>query len=168
MGFQNIYELQELKGAKAKCDYIKAHASDRFFEKFLYYALNPLLTYNISGQTASKLLEVSLDDANQKLIFFNDIFDCCEYLSRLRGLDGATIRQVEVLLSKCRCEEEKQLYVKLLAKSLRLGVTAKTVNKIIPGLIPEWEIQQAYPIDRYPVCLLYTSILPKSIMVGKG
>ena len=34
---------------------------------------------------------------------------------------------------------------------MRLGVTAKTVNKVIPGLIPEWEVQQAYPIEKYPI-----------------
>lgn len=37
------------------------------------------------------------------------------------------------------------------AKTLRLGVTAKSVNKVIPGLIPEWEVQQAYPIEKYPL-----------------
>lgn len=34
---------------------------------------------------------------------------------------------------------------------MRLGVTAKTVNKVIPDLIPEWEVQQAYPIEKYPI-----------------
>lgn len=32
-----------------------------------------------------------------------------------------------------------------------MGVTAKTVNKVIPDLIPEWEVQQAYPIEKYPI-----------------
>jgi DNA ligase-1 len=30
-------------------------------------------------------------------------------------------------------------------------VTAKTVNKEIPGLIPVWEVQQAFPIDSHPI-----------------
>lgn len=44
-----------------------------------------------------------------------------------------------------------EFYRKLLSKTLRLGVTAKTVNKVIPGLIPEWEVQQAYPIESHPI-----------------
>ena len=30
-------------------------------------------------------------------------------------------------------------------------MTAKTVNRVIPNLIPEWEVQQACPIEKYPV-----------------
>lgn len=151
MGFRDIYALQALQGAKAKCEFIRTHADDSGFRAFLYYALNPLLTYNISERTITKLLETSNSDVNQKLVFFADIFQCCEYLSRLRGMDDATMRQVCLLLNNCKSDEEKELYIKLLSKTLRLGITAKTVNKVIPNLIPEWEVQQSYPIDKYPI-----------------
>ena len=88
----------------------------------------------------------------QKLIFFNDIFECCEYLSRLRSMDDATLRQIKTLLDmKYPDQEEKELYMQLLSKTVRLGITGKTINKIIPNLIPEWEVQQAYPVDKYPL-----------------
>lgn len=151
MGYPDIYALQSLKGAKAKCQFIKEHSCDAWFRTFLYYALNPLLTYNISEQTITKLLTTSYEGVVQKLVFFNNIFDCCEYLSRLRGIDEATLRQVALLLRQCSCDEERELYGKLLSKTLRLGITSKTVNKVIPGLVPEWEVQQAYPIEKYPV-----------------
>lgn len=151
MGVDSILELKEASGANAKREVIRKHANDEWFRMFLYFALNPLLTYNLSERTLDK---ESADDvvlANTKLIFFNNIFECCEFLSRLRGVDDATVRQVKLLLYNHCSEYERDIYIKLLAKKLRLGVTAKTVNKIIPGLIPEWEVQQAFPIDKYPI-----------------
>lgn len=148
MNVNPIIELQTTSGANAKQDILQKYASNEWFKKFLYYALNPLLTYNISEKT---LRDFDGADKGIQLQFFNNIFECCEYLSRLRGLDDATIRQVKILLYNHYGDEERELYIKLLAKTLRLGVTAKTVNKVIPDLIPEWEVQQAYPIDKYPI-----------------
>lgn len=151
MSYKDIYKLQSISGAKAKCDFIKSHDEDTYFKRFLYFALNPLITYNISKKSLDKLM--SGNNANgQKLIFFNDIFECCEYLSRLRSMDDATLRQIKTLLDmKYPDQEEKELYMQLLSKTVRLGITGKTINKIIPNLIPEWEVQQAYPVDKYPL-----------------
>ena len=56
-----------------------------------------------------------------------------------------------MLLYSRYSEQEREIYIKLLSKTIRLGVTAKTVNKVIPGLIPEWEVQQAFPVEKYPI-----------------
>ena len=33
MGYKDIYKLQEIGGAKAKCDFIKEHADDGYFKR---------------------------------------------------------------------------------------------------------------------------------------
>lgn len=146
---EKVIALQELNGANEKQRFLKENADDARFTKFLYYALNPLLTYNLSENT----LRDKPDNSPCKgFITFTDIFDCCEQLSRLRGLDDATVRQVKnFLYNQIDKDATREIFIKLLAKTLRLGVTAKTVNKVIPNLLPEWEVQQAYPIDKYPV-----------------
>lgn len=151
MGYKDIYKLQSITGANAKCEFIKAHRDDTYFKRFLYFALNPILTYNISKKSTDKLMAEENFDG-QKLIFFNDIFECCEHLSRLRGMDDATLRQVKMLLNvKYPERDERDLYIQLLSKKVRLGIAAKTINKIIPNLIPEWEVQQAYTVEKYPL-----------------
>ena len=151
MGYKDIYKLQSITGANAKCEFIKAHRDDTYFKRFLYFALNPMLTYNISKKSTDKLMAEENFDG-QKLIFFNDIFECCEHLSRLRGMDDATLRQVKMLLNvKDPERDERDLYIQLLSKKVRLGIAAKTINKIIPNLIPEWEVQQAYTVEKYPL-----------------
>lgn len=151
MGYSDIVTLQALNGALAKQKFIKDHSEDGWFRQFLYYALNPVLTYNVSEKTLRKLVDTPPTDANAKLVFFTNIFECCEYLSRLRGVDDATLRQVQLFLFQNTEPDARELFIKLLAKTLRLGVTAKTVNKLIPHLIPEWEVQQAFPLDKYPI-----------------
>lgn len=151
MGYKDIYKLQSITGANAKCEFIKAHRDDTYFKRFLYFALNPMLTYNISKKSTDKLMAEENFDG-QKLIFFNDIFECCEHLSRLRCMDDATLRQVKMLLNVKYPEmDERELYIQLLSKKVRLGIAAKTINKIIPNLIPEWEVQQAYTVEKYPL-----------------
>lgn len=151
MGYKDIYKLQSIAGANAKCEFIKAHRDDTYFKRFLYFALNPMLTYNISKKSTDKLMAEENFDG-QKLIFFNDIFECCEHLSRLRGMDDSTLRQVKMLLNVKYPEmDERELYIQLLSKKVRLGIAAKTINKIIPNLIPEWEVQQAYTVEKYPL-----------------
>lgn len=142
--YKVIIGLQETKGANAKQEYIRQHDTE-YLRRFLKYALDPLLTYNLSDDTLKE--DVTVDD---ELVLFKDIFECCEYLSKLRAMDGATLSQVRALLCRCN-DDEKALYIGLLSKTIRLGVTAKTVNKAIPDLIPIWEVQQAFPLEKYPI-----------------
>lgn len=138
-----IFDLQAAKGAIAKKQVIENNKDDTEFKKLLYYALHPLLTYKVSEKTlreARPLFEGA----------YTSFESVCQDLSTRRALDNVTVRNVKGFLSDCD-PREAELYTKLLAKKLRLGVTAKTVNKVIPGLIPEWEVQQAYPIEKYPL-----------------
>lgn len=146
-----IDELRKAQGTKEKMEVLRRYKDNEEFCLFLYYLLNPALAYNVSEKTLRLRKGESYTEAMQ-LVFFETPFECCEFLAGLRGVDAATIRQVKLLLyGYCHDELEREILIKLFAKTLRLGVTAKTVNKVIPGLIPSWEIQQAYPIESYPV-----------------
>lgn len=150
MDYTDIYKLQSIIGANAKQEFIKQHSNDDWFCKFLYYTLNPMITYNLSEKTLNTpTVGTGYIPSEPKM--FRDIFECCEYLASRRGIDADTLFRVQCFLDISCKSREKELYIKLLSKTLRLGITAKTVNKIIPGLIPEWEVQQAYPIDKYPI-----------------
>ena len=146
MQWSDIIELQSLNGAKEKQSFIKEHASDDKFCKVLYYALNPLLTYNVSEKVLRREVAGAWIPHT-----YNDIFEICDMLSEKKGVDNSTIKTVASYIHSMTEDIEREVCIKLLAKTLRLGVTAKTVNKVIPDLIPEWEVQQAYPIDKYPV-----------------
>ena len=146
--FEKIIELQQAQGAKAKIAVLEKYKDDIDFCRLLYYALNPLISYRLSEKTLRELDMEALKNA--KPVSFNGILDCCEYLSRLRGIDDGTTREVGAMLSHYPIQI-REICIKILSKTLRLGVTEKTVNRVIKDLIPEWEVQQAYPIDKYPI-----------------
>ena len=139
--------LQSANGASSKMRVLQAFKDVENFRKILYYALNPMLTYKISEQT----LRTPVEYDPTITITMTDIFEICELLSKRKALDAATVYQVRVFEQCLIDPESSEFYIELQSKTLRLGVTAKTVNKVIPGLIPEWEVQQAYPIDKYPI-----------------
>lgn len=138
--------LQEADGVTDKKRIISDNKDNQRFRELLYYALNPLLTYKISENTLTKPMPAyaNIDDS------FDDIFDVFEKLSSKKALDDTTVYQVKAFLSSCP-EKERELFTQILCKTLRLGVTATTVNKVIPNLIPDWQVQQAYPIEKFPI-----------------
>lgn len=139
-----IIDLQAAKGAIAKKQIIEASKENREFREILYYALHPLLTYNMSEKTLKNARPL-FDDHR-----YSNIGVVLRDLSSRKAVDNLTVRYVKGFLEDCP-EDARGIYTKVLAKTLRLGVTAKTVNKVIPGLIPEWDVQQAYPIEKYPL-----------------
>jgi len=142
-----INVLRSVKGSIKKQGVLEVGKNDEDFKKLLYYARNPMLTYKIS----EKRLTTPVEYDPTITLTMTDIFDICEHLSKRKALDDTTVYQVCAFIQNLCSPDEMEIYTKLLAKKLRLGVTAKTVNKVIPGLIPEWEVQQAYPIDDYPL-----------------
>lgn len=139
--------LQNESGSIKKQQLLREFKGNEYFCRLLYYALNPRLTYKISENTLRRPVRFR----SEITLTMCDIFEICETLSVRKALDDATVYQVCAFVQSVRDPDESELYIKLLSKTLRLGVTAKTVNKVIPGLIPEWEVQQAFPIDKYPL-----------------
>lgn len=118
---------------------------NEWVRNFIYYALNPMITYNLS----EKRLRAQ-DYSEEGVMCFKDIFDCCRYLSKLKSMDDSTFNQVRAFLC-CFEREERELYIELLSKTIRLGITAKTVNSVWKDFLPCWDIQQAYSINRFEI-----------------
>lgn len=141
-----LRELQKIQGSKGKQIFLRQHMNDPVFLKLLYYAVHPLLTYKVSEATLSGTVR-----CNPAItLVFTNIFEVCEKLSKMSAIDDVTLYQVKAFLSG-QSEQDRALYTKLLSKTLRLGVTAVTVNKVIPGFFQTWGVQQAYPIEKYPL-----------------
>lgn len=144
---KKVIELQSAGGSNKKKQILQKFKDDANFCKFLYYALDPTVTFKVSEATLRQQPQYQPEIT----LVFTSIFVVCERLASLKALDAATVYQAQSFLQFVDDDEEREFYIKLLAKTLRLGVTAKTVNQVIPGLVHEWEIQQAYPIDKYPL-----------------
>lgn len=57
-----IHTLQSMRGTIEKTEFIRANAGNDEFRSFLYYALNPLLTYKVSEQTLREVSRIRPTD----------------------------------------------------------------------------------------------------------
>lgn len=154
VAFEKMYALQKCAGLKEKKKFLRDNASDEVFRKLLFYALNPMLTYKISEERLRKEIQKCASENRPESTAgypFSNILECLDYLSCLRGMDDSTVRQVASFLLFFFEDRARELYIRMISKTLRLGITAKSVNEVIPDLLPEWEVQQSYPIEKYPV-----------------
>lgn len=141
-----LKELMSARGSIAKSAVIKSGMDNEQFRLLLFCALNPFLTYKVSEKTLGAMAP-ALANHNHR---WSNIFEVCEELASAKAVTNQTVMDVIDFLDSAP-DNHRDIYGKILTKTLRLGVTAKTVNKVIPGLIPEWEVQQAYPIEKYPI-----------------
>lgn len=145
-----IHELQEARGSKEKQAVLQKHKDNEEFKRLLYYACHPRLTYKISGAVLATEMSKCWGDFKSESTF-KSIFEVCESLAGRKAVDDATLRDVALFMLNCDTATEVQVYAQIIPKTLRLGVTYKSINKAIPGLFPEWNVQQSYPIDKYPL-----------------
>lgn len=132
---EGILELQNAQGIKKKREILRKYSGDEDFCRMLYYALD-LLPKIALPENALRLKDTEEELLKTPLVFFDDVPGCCEYLSRLREIDPATLRQIKTLIfGQGRTQEEIGCLLRFFSGSLRLGVTAKTVNRVIPGLL---------------------------------
>ena len=139
--------LQTTQGTKAKHDFLLRHKDNEDFRRLLYYACHPRLTYKLSEATLDKKWPETRSCFDED----NTIFDWCGYLSGRLSLTDDEVASVATWLKDIPANWERELYRQILTKTLRLGVTHKSINKAIPGLFPEWNVQQAYPIEKHPL-----------------
>lgn len=140
-----LRRLQAAKGRKEKENIVAQNAGNDTFLRFLTYACHPRMTYKVSESTL-----LNPPENIETIVPFDNFFEMCDVLSSRKALDDATVNRVRFFIWE-QPEEDRDLYRKVLAKTLRLGITAGGINKVIPDLIPEWEVQQAFPIEKYPL-----------------
>ena len=145
-----IVELQNAKGSKAKHAVLLRYRDNAIFNSLLYYTCHPRLTYKLSEDVLAAAMQANKDNLAERSKF-HDIFDLCYMLSNKKAMDDVTLRHVALFLLERDTATEMAIYFQILTKTLRLGVTHKSINKAIPGLFPEWNIQQAYPVEKHPL-----------------
>ena len=76
-----ILDLQAAKGVNAKKQVIENNKESAEFRKLLYYALHPLLTYNMSEKTLANARPLYMDGSG-----LYNIGDVCQVLSERKSL----------------------------------------------------------------------------------
>lgn len=143
--FEAITELSTTGTKAGKQHILKKHENTPYFKSAIKYLLNIYDVVGISTKKLQKELPITQTDMN-----FDELL---EYLhSNPTGKDE-TVSIVKGYISQFESEHQK-IMMKLIAKTLTLGVSAKSVNKVYGyGFIPTFDVQLAFPyekqIDKY-------------------
>lgn len=134
--FKIIKELQQTSKSKEKENILKQNINNELLKNILYFSFNNFLVTGISSKKLKKKVK-----SNGYHITHLDVL--MEYLQKNntgRDIDIATVQGYLFLLT----ENEKEIVSQIVTKSLKIGCTAKTLNKVYgEGFIPEFNVQLA-------------------------
>lgn len=143
--FKNIQNTSSLKDKK---DIIETNKDNELFKKCLVFLLDKNIVTGISDKRISK------PDSNTcklcKTVNLNTFEEVMDYLREHNYGRDEDVANVKGFIYDhfIKDDYECMFYVQMITKKLRLGCDAKVVNKVIPGLIPTFDVMLGTPIDK--------------------
>ena len=138
-------QIQETRSTNDKKAIIVANKDNELFKKCLIFLLDGNVNTGISNKKINKKVEPSSELAPYYLCRNSTFEEVMDYLIKNNTGTDADIYEVQCFL--IGHEEDREFYEQMITKSFRLGADSKVINSVIPGLIPTFEIQQAYPLS---------------------
>lgn len=134
-----VNEISSNNSRKFKQDVLKKYKDDPVIHKYLKIAFDPYQVYGISTKKLNK--EVRVGETWCPIEVF-DLFDYLAEHNSGRDVDVAVCQIALEWLAQDDIECAK-LLEKLICKDLVIGCDAKTINSVIPDLIPTFNVQLA-------------------------
>ena len=136
--------LQKATKKKEKSDLLYLAAKDEDLQRFLKFLLDPHVVTGLSDKKIRQHYPF-----NGRTI--EHFADACGYLQLHNTGRGEDIAVINHYIDRFNAVDTDFLR-RVFTKNLPIGVDVKTVNKAIGfTLIPDWQVQQAYLIEKYPV-----------------
>lgn len=160
--FKILREIESNSSRNTKKAILEQNKSNELLKRFLLYTYNERWVYGVGSKSIRKYNEnkppeIKTPDVKQNILFgapakqlhkFMDIFALLDDLIKHPFGSGADVKAVNDFLESCN-EEEYYWYAKLILKDLKIGCTAKTINEVFEGLIPEFEVMLAHLYKKY-------------------
>ena len=135
-------ELQSTSSRKSKEAIIENNKNYIKFVSALSFLLDDFIVTGISKKKMAK----KITNRESKLVI-HSFDDLRTYLLKNNTGRDEDIYQVQKYIETLN-DEEKEFIEGLITKSLKLGVTAKTLNKIIPNSVREFAVMLAEPYSK--------------------
>lgn len=134
-----VTEVTASNSKKYKQDVLQRYKDDSVVHRYLKIAFDPYAVYGISTKKLHKSVPAT------SIVGIHSIFELFTYLTQHNtGTDQIVGLCQDFLDGVAACDRESaDLLEKLICKDLSIGCEAKTINSVIPGLIPTFEVQLA-------------------------
>ena len=133
---QIVNLIAQTSSTKEKERILRDNIDNELLKLVLLYTYDPSKVYGIAKK--------SLGKETTKTSTESSIFVVLDWLQTVNRSNDV-VDEVNSFLEKCE-PQQKELYIKILLKDLRCGISEKTVLKVFPKLFYLHEIQQAYPM----------------------
>ena len=135
--FKEFYDkITAEAGRNYKISVLEEYCKSQDILYLLDFIYNPYITTGISDKKLGKVIDKTVP----RFIAFS-LKEVLEYIKYYNTGTDACIATVQDYRDSVVPEEYKPLYNKLVTKNIQLGIDVKTINKVIPGLIPEFNVQ---------------------------
>jgi len=132
-----VDELNSTNSTNDKKVILEKYKNDEFIKKVLYYTYNPFYQYYVTPDNLEKNYDLDLG----VLYPFNGLF---EMLDCLRSREITGHKAINSVNDFCyRNEDYKDLIYKIIGKDLEIRMGDSLINKVIPGLIPSFDVALA-------------------------
>lgn len=126
--------------------WLRAGSDNEAFKRLLKATYDPFIMYNIKLFDPDKYPIPETEVLPDKLTYFEFLLEALHQ----RTITGAeAIAKVEEAFGKFDATERLWL-ARVIRKDLNIGIKAKTINTVFPGLIPEFSVMLAKNLKSYP------------------
>ena len=134
-----VKEISANNSRKYKQGVLEKYKDDSVVHRYLKIAFDPYAVYGISTKKLHKSVPAT------SIVGIHSIFELFTYLTQHNtGTDQIVGLCQEFLDCVAACDgESAELLEKLICKDLSIGCDAKSINSVIPGLIPTFDVQLA-------------------------
>ena len=155
MKIEEIFEqIKSTRGTNAKNEILRSNKENRHFLKAITYALDPFIPFHIVKVPKTKRRQLSGDDPWEKF------FDAADKCANRETTGNDAIELMAQVFSSSSTQQERWMR-KILKKHLAIGVSVKTVNSVLPNLVPTFEVSLAQKFDMKRIRANTVAIEPK-------
>ena len=149
---QFVDEILAETGRNYKISVLEKYKDDEDIKYYLDFIYNPYIITGISTKSYQRFHSDSCIDVYPENIF-NSTKEALEYLKVHNTGDNATreymfsyyikvhLYEIKLLIETKQSVDLHELFYCIITKNIQLGIDSKTINKVIPGLIPEFNVQ---------------------------
>ena len=137
-GFVN--EMKDTSSLNEKKVIIDSIKNNKFITKALNYALDPYKKYYVTSKTCKKNFD--LRDPNY---IHQDIFELLDDLNDRTYTGHDAIAMVNAFINMN--EEYEDIIFSIIDRNMEIRASASVINKVIPGLIPTFDVALANKFD---------------------
>ena len=131
-----VEKLQKTSSTREKTAILKANEDDIYLQDVLESTYNTFKKYGISESVYNEIPIVN------KVCTYGDPFHMLDCLAE-HNINDALRENVKFYIEMVVPQDYKELIKGIVFKDLKIGVNAKTINKVWSGLVPLFEVQLA-------------------------